>query len=139
MMFLSTKNQVESTKKDEAVDLYVNTIKMQMSFSVLVSSSRVTVVPKTERGLKQHTFILSQSYWVKSFSITYLGSLLSQSCGLIWAPDWGKSYLYAHGLGCQHLALCGLSNGDPVPCQTSFPNTAAVFLKSSEEESLLAG
>lgn len=97
-MFLSTKNQVESTSKDEAVDLYVNTIKMQVSFSVLVSSSWVTVVPKTERGLKQHTFILSQSYWVRSFSITYLGSLLSQSCGLIWAPTGERATCMLMGL-----------------------------------------
>ena len=32
-MLLSTKNQVESANKDEAVDLYVNTIKMPVSLS----------------------------------------------------------------------------------------------------------
>lgn len=51
-MFLSTKNQVEvlipkeATNKDEAVDLCVNTIKMQVSLSVLVFSSYVTIVAK---------------------------------------------------------------------------------------------
>lgn len=66
MMFLSTKNPVEAlipkeaTNKDETMDLCVNTIKMQVSLSVFVFSSSVTIAQKLH-GVKQRAFIISPS------------------------------------------------------------------------------
>lgn len=71
--------------------------------------------------------------------MTSLGSLLSQSCGLIWASTGERPTYKIMWLLSAFSPLWTVKLRTSISCQMNFPSTVAFFHKSSKEKSLAPG